>query len=204
MICHRKSQRRSRLTAVIILCFMCVALLFSGCSQAPAELFSCSPVNIAGVSSVQYSGGHVIIYFDKEYVSSDKTPYGALQDVFEKGDGRISPVSAKLFYGENGCCDTGSVKVDRKRFTLSFSTSGIAQGDIKSVGVEFEDNCGLYIDFAKKELVFHSEVRDTPSREGPLTGPLVTHNYIYTQDYDEETGTWTPFVFEDRSVEIVT
>lgn len=71
MICHRKSQRRSRLTAVITLCFMCVAILFSGCSQAPAELFSCSPVNIAGVSSVQYSGGHVTIYFDKEYVSSD-------------------------------------------------------------------------------------------------------------------------------------
>ncbi len=58
--------------------------------------------------------------------------------------------------------------------------------------------------FCEKELAFHSEVRETPSREGTLTGPLVTHNYIYTQDYDGETGTWTPFVFEDRSVEIVT
>lgn len=176
----------------ILVVVMMFCLVAAACSSDKNMVFSCSSDNRIGISRVDFSSGELTVFFDK-----DKALNGDMKALFEEDDEALKATVWIKYDSEDVLKD--DIKVDADDMTVKIRIDAQDRKDIRALDLR----CGqqefkLYIEEPKLESISIY----TEGESGPLKGAFTTSRVIYTQEYDEKSGSWSEATCDTDSMTI--
>ena len=179
-----------RVSAILLILVMVSAYIFTGCSKN--SLFECDPDNIAGLKRIEFAGGKITLFFDK-----DKVAQSDMKILFDDEDHEMTATVRDADLSDSIGKD--DIKADKDKKTVSITTGLIQATENLYILLRCDDQeLEVYVGEGRLKvstITYEGEC-------GPLKGELTTTFSSYSQTYDKKSKSWSEPEYDSNEVTI--